>query len=154
MSPRSLCFSLQHSQLNISLQFPWKVLTARGRWSGDTRLRVECFDPSTARACCEVVMVRSAGEAGQRFPHRMGVYTAHSQLSGRIVYKHVQHSVPANTNKLKYISFTSRAISTITTGALTAGQTGCLETSQEHLIETSRATTWSQETNPAYRNVF
>ena len=83
--------------LNISLQFPWKVLTARGRWGDDTRLRVECYEPSIARDCCEVLLVRSEGEAGQRYPHRMGVYTAHSRLSGRTVYKHVQNSVPVNT---------------------------------------------------------
>ena len=88
-----LCLSPHSSQLNLSLQFPWKVWTSRGRWDDDTRLRVECFEPSRARACCEVVLVSSKGEAGKTFPHRMGVYTAHSTLSGRTVYKHVQHSV-------------------------------------------------------------
>ena len=28
---------------------PWKVLTSGGSWRGDTRLRVECFDPDIAR---------------------------------------------------------------------------------------------------------
>ena len=36
-----------------------------------------------------MVLVRSRGEASLRYPGRMGVYTAQSSLSGRLVYQHV-----------------------------------------------------------------
>ena len=69
------------------------MLTGRGVWEEDTRLRVECYQPSRARDCCQIILVESEGEAGRRYQDRMGVYTAHSLLSGRIVYKHVQNTV-------------------------------------------------------------
>ena len=44
---------------------------------------------SGVRECCQVILVRSRGEASLRYPDRMGVYTAQSSLSGRLVYQHV-----------------------------------------------------------------
>ena len=46
----------------------------------------------SARTCCEVILVQSRGEAGDTYRERMGVYTAHSELTGRTVFQHVDRS--------------------------------------------------------------
>ena len=45
-----------------------------------------------ARTCCEVILVQSRGEAEDTYRQRMGVYTAHSELTGRTVFQHVDRS--------------------------------------------------------------
>ena len=77
----------------ISMHDAWQVYTSRGRWTGDTRLRVECFDQDIADKCCKVVLVRnqepSLSSTSSVVSDRIGVYVSDGYNSQRLVYKHV-----------------------------------------------------------------
>ena len=90
--------------------YPWQVFTRRGRWSGDTRLRLECWNNTRADQCCKVldcvcrittsflyyiykvVLVQSSlgDDLASVYRRLMGVYVSTGDLSNeRLVYKHV-----------------------------------------------------------------
>ena len=63
----------------------WEYLdTGSNSWESDPSLSFECVEIAE---CCAQVEVTSTGEAGQRFPDLMGVYSQQGEIQhGRPVY--------------------------------------------------------------------
>ena len=63
----------------------WEYLdTGSNSWESDPSLSFECVEIAE---CCAQVEVTSSGEAGQRFPDLMGVYSHQGEIQhGRPVY--------------------------------------------------------------------
>ena len=63
----------------------WEYLdTGLNSWQSDPSLSLECVEIAE---CCQEVEVASSGEASQRFPELMGLYSLSGELQqGRPVY--------------------------------------------------------------------
>ena len=75
------------------VQFPWEVYNSRGRWVGDTRLRVECFDGDRVKDCCKAILVKSVSNTAPSLDPWVGVYTSNTTSSGRPAYRHLDKEV-------------------------------------------------------------
>ena len=89
-------YSSPLSQFTNSIQFPWEVYNSRGRWVGDTRLRVECFDEDRVEDCCKAILVKSVSNTVPSLDNWLGVYTSNTTNNGRPAYRHLDKEVGVN----------------------------------------------------------
>ena len=80
-------------QITNFVQFPWEVYNSRGRWVGDTRLRVECFDEDRVEDCCKAILVKSVSNKVPSLDYWVGVYTSNTTSNGRPAYRHLDKEV-------------------------------------------------------------
>ena len=83
-------------KITTSIQFPWEVYNSRGRWVGDTRLRVECFDEDRVEDCCKAILVKSVSNKVPSLDYWVGVYTSNTTNNGRPAYRHLDKEVGVN----------------------------------------------------------